>query len=148
MASPSALAGRLWQAPVPWPVPLGTDGLCHATLLHRVLTWCLGAGLLYGAKVVAARQSSPDGDTLGGSLQAEPGQGAHGQPMHWCRWEQTEPAPRSCVYQGCSATWHIPGESLFSGLQEFLPLLQPPPTPHARKVPSFIWQHCPAQFAT
>lgn len=60
---------------------------------------------------------------------------------------QVEPAPRSCVYQGYSATWHIPGESLFSGLQE-LPLLQPPPTPHTRNVPSFIWQHCPAQFAT
>lgn len=23
------------------------DGLCHATLLHCVLTWCLGAGLSY-----------------------------------------------------------------------------------------------------
>lgn len=58
---------------------------------------------------------------------------------------RTRMFPRATV---CGAAWHGPGEPLFSsGLQEFPPLPQLPLTLHVGEVPSFIWQHCPTQFA-
>lgn len=153
--APAALARRLWQSPGATANTFGVwIGSPTQPVVHRVLTWRLSAQLLYGAtdgqsgacraelSLAGALPGDRHRQRWGRELAGSPRTGAGGsmQSQHRARV-----FPRATAR---GAAQDSPGESLFSSrLREFPPLPQLPPTPHAGEVPSFIWQHCPTQFA-
>lgn len=142
MAKPRCRGQCLW----------GRDGLSQAvhgaSCPHTAPQCAARVGGRRRAKRCLRGRALPAGSLLGGccrrrELVGSPRTGAGGSLRNQRR---ARVFPRATAH---GAARHGPGKPLFSsGLREFPPLPQLPPTLHTKEVPSFIWQRCRTQFVS